>query len=453
MSNNGITRRSAMRNGAGVLAAGVLGAPMVHAQGTGGTIKCGFWDHWVPAGNGAMRDLCKEWGDANRVNVEVDFITSVGNQNLLTIAAQAQSRSGHDILSFPTWEPAAKFDLLEPMDDVMGRLTAKYGPVTPAAEYLGKVGGKWVAVPAVSGTQMKPACTRFDLLQQHAGIDIRAMWPAKNERGPGADGWTWDAFAVAAEKCHAAGHSFGLPMGSFTDAVDWVGALMTAYGAFVMDAQGNPTVQGNAKLRQAVEMLVRIGRALPDDVWAWDDGSNNRSLISGRAALIFNPPSAWAVAKRDQPQVAEKCWTVTTPSGPEGRFVGYLPYFWGIWGFSRVKPAAKGLIEFLSERSSAEKQTTTSSGYDIPPFLSMNDFGVWANEGPPVGTVFNYPIKPHHNARTSVAMAPAPAEFAVQAYQQALNTKVIARIVKGGETIDQSLGWLERELVNIKRGG
>ncbi len=55
-------------------------------------LKCGFWDHWVPAGNGAMRDLCEEWGDGNRVEVEVDFITSVGNQNLLTIAAQAQSR-------------------------------------------------------------------------------------------------------------------------------------------------------------------------------------------------------------------------------------------------------------------------------------------------------------------------------------------------------------------------
>ncbi len=50
-------------------------------------------------------------------------------------------------------------------------------------------------------------------------------------------------------------------------------------------------------------------------------------------------------------------------------------------------------------------------------------------------------------------MAPAPAEFAVQAYQQALNTKMIARIVKGGETIDQSMGWLERELTTIKRGG
>ena len=449
----GFKRRDLLLSGAGVAAAGVLAAPMVHAQGTAGTLRCGFWDHWVPAGNGILRELCAEWGQRNRVNVQVDFITSVGNQNLLTIAAQAQSRSGHDILSFPTWEPASKAELLEPVDDVMGRLASKYGAVNAAAEYLGKIKGKWVAIPAVSGTQMKPACVRFDLLQQHAGIDIRAMWPAENRAGPGAENWNWDTFLVAAEKCHAAGVPFGMPMGSFTDAVDTVGAIFASFGASVMDERGNVTVRGNAKLRTAVEYLVRLSRFLPSDVWAWDDASNNRALISGRSALIFNPPSAWAVAKRDNPQVSENCWTVPMPAGPEGRFTPYLPYFWGIWSFSRNKTAAKGLLEFLSERTSAERQTTTSNGYDIPPFLSMSDFPIWENEGPPKGTVFNYPQKAHHNARTSVAFAPAPAEFAVQAYTNALNTKTIARIAQAGESVDQALTWLERELNVIRRGG
>lgn len=450
---SGFKRRDLLLAGAGIAAAGTLAAPMVHAQGSAGSLRCGFWDHWVPAGNGVLRELCAEWGQQNRVNVQVDFITSVGNQNLLTIAAQAQSRSGHDILSFPTWEPASKAELLEPVDDVMGRLGAKYGAVNAAAEYLGKIKGKWVAIPAVSGTQMKPACVRFDLLQQHAGIDIRAMWPAENKVGPGAETWNWDTFLVAAEKCHAAGVPFGMPMGSFTDAVDTIGAIFASFGASVMDDKGNVTVRGNAKLRTAVEYLVRLSRFLPSDVWAWDDASNNRALISGRSALIFNPPSAWAVAKRDNPQVSENCWTVPMPAGPEGRFTPYLPYFWGIWSFSRNKTAAKGLLEFLSERTSAERQTTTSNGYDIPPFLSMSDFAIWNNEGPPKGTVFNYPQKAHHNARTSVAFAPAPAEFAVQAYTNALNTKTIARIAQGGDSVDQALNWLERELNVIRRGG
>ena len=37
-------------------------------------------------------------------------------------------------------------------------------------------------------------------------------------------------------------------------------------------------------------------------------------------------------------------------------------------------------------------------------------------------------------------------------YIQALNTKVIARVAQGGETIDQAMGWLEREINNMRRG-
>jgi ABC-type glycerol-3-phosphate transport system substrate-binding protein len=450
----GVGRRGMLRAGAaGVLAAGAgLRAPAVHGQPTT-TLRCGFWDHWVPAGNGALRELCAEWGRANRVEVQVDFITSVGNQNILTINAQAQARSGHDILSFPTWQPLAQADLLEPVDDVMQRLTQRYGRVTPAAEYLGKRRGRWIAIPAVSGTQMKPACVRFDLFRQHAGIDIRAMWPAANTAGPGADTWNWDTFLTAAEKCHAAGFPFGMPMGTFSDAVDTTGAIMASFGASAMDAEGNVTVRGNANLRAALDYMVRLARFLPNDVWAWDDASNNRALISGRSALIFNPPSAWAVAKRDAPQVAEQCWTVPMPAGPQGRFIAYLPYFWGIWSFSRNKAQAKSLLEFLSSREAAEKQTNTSNGYDIPPFESMNDFAVWTNEGPPQGSVYNYPLRAHHRAQTSVAWAPAPGEFAVQAYTNGLNTQMVARVVQGGQTPEQALAWLERELTNIRRAG
>ncbi|MBK1659820.1 ABC transporter substrate-binding protein [Paracraurococcus ruber] len=452
MAENGVTRRGVMRSGAGVVAAGTLAAPMVHAQGTGGTIRVAFWDHWVPGGNDALKQLSAKWGEQNRVNVQLDFINTTGNQLQLTAAAQAQSRQGHDAISLTPWDVGAYADQLEPVDDVIQRLVAKYGPINPIAEYLGKHGGKWRGVPATSGTQAKPACVRLDLLEQHAGIDVRAMWPAENKRGPNADQWTWDTFLKAAEACHKAGVPFGLPMGQFSDAVDWIGALFLSYGAQITDDKGNPTIRGNANLRQAVDYAVRLSKFLPGDVWAWDDASNNRALISGRSALVFNPPSAWAVAKRDAPQVAEKCWTVPMPAGPAGRFLAYLPYTTGIWAFGRNKNAAKQLLEFLGQRDSAELTTNTSGGYDIPPFASMADFKIWETQNPPTGTIFNYPLKDHHQAKYAVAYSPAPPELASQMYIQALNTKVIARVAQGGESLDSALGWLEREINNMRRG-
>ncbi len=53
---------------------------------------------------------------------------------------------------------------------------------------------------------------------------------------------------------------------------------------------------------------------------SYDDASNNRALISGASALIWNPLSAWAVARRDAPDVAKDCWTFPACAGPKGRF-------------------------------------------------------------------------------------------------------------------------------------
>ncbi|MDO9711965.1 ABC transporter substrate-binding protein [Paracraurococcus lichenis] len=449
MTRYGMTRRAALRLG---VAGAALPVVHVHAQGTAGVLRCGFWEHWVPAGNDIIRELCEEWGAKNRMEVRIDRLVSAGNQILLTIASQAQSRSGHDIIAMPTWSPGEHARLLEPVDDVVARLQKKYGAIVPAAEYLAKREGAWRAVPAIAGTQTKPPCIRYDLFEQHAGIDIRAMWPARPEQGPGAETWNWDTFLVAAEKCANAGYPFALPMGQYSDAVDWVGAMFRSFGASMMDDEGRVTVRGNAKLRQAVDYTLRLTKFLPRDVWAWDDASNNRALIAGKTALAFNPPSAWAVAKRDAPQVAEKCWYAPFPAGPVGRFTPYLPYFWGIWSFSRQKTAAKSLLEFLSDRSSAERQATTTNGYDIPPFQSMSDFRVWETEGPPTGFAYNYPDKPHQKGSLTVAFAPAPAEIAVQAYVQAINTKLIARIAEGGQSTDQALAWAEGELRNFAKG-
>ena len=93
-----------------------------------------------------------------------------------------------------------------------------------------------------------------------------------------------------------------------------VGALFLAYGAELMDAKGNITVKTDA-VKQVLEYAKRLAAFCPADAQAWDDASNNKWLISGTGALIFNPPSAWAVAKRDAPQVAEKCWTTASPRG------------------------------------------------------------------------------------------------------------------------------------------
>jgi ABC-type glycerol-3-phosphate transport system substrate-binding protein len=397
-----------------------------------------------------MKAMIGKWAENTKTEVSIDFITSVGNKNMLVLAAEAQAKTGHDIQAFPTWEVLNNAEILEPMDDVIKRLSAKYGPINPIVDYLGKAKGSYRAMPAFVGSQNKPACARIDFFKSAMNIDLQAMCPTGPDMGPGYDNWTWDTFLTAAEKAKAAGLPFGLPLGQFSDAVDWVGALFRGFGAELVNAKGEVTVKSDAVM-QVLDYAKKLAAQLPADVYSWDDASNNRALISGKSALIFNPPSAWAVAVKDNPDVAKQCWTMPPPAGPKGRFTPHLPYFWGVWSFAKNKSAAKELIEWLSEREQAEPLVTAVHGYDLPPFASMTDFKVWQQEGPPAGTLSNYPVKPGHKSTPSIAAAPAPPDIAVQIYNQATMTKMIAKTAQGNEPINQVIAWAERELAGFTR--
>jgi ABC-type glycerol-3-phosphate transport system substrate-binding protein len=445
MTRKRITRRRFMAATAAASAT-MVAAPFVRTANAAGQLSIGFWDHWVPGANSATKSLVEEWAAKEKVEVQIDYIPSQGQKNLLTIAAESQAKAGHDILAFPTWEPQGHAHNLEPVDDVMGDLIKEHGKVNATVEYLGKANGRWLVVPATVGSQIKGPCSRIDLMKQHAGIDVLAMYPAG--AAPKADAWTLDAFLKAAEACHKAGKSFGIGLGTTTDSVDTAGALFHAHGAKLVDEKGNVTVKSD-NVRKALDYYKRLAQFLPPDAPAWDDSSNNKWLVSGRGAMIMNPPSAWAVAKRDAPQIAEQCWTHGFPSGPAGRYAPFLPYFWGIWSFGKNKSAAKSLLRHLSTRAAAEKMVAASAGYDLPSFEKLTDFKTWAEEAPPKGTLYHYP-NPHNHQVLSIAAAPAPPKIAHQIYVQAVQTKMVARLLKN-EPMESVLSWAETEVEGFMR--
>jgi ABC-type glycerol-3-phosphate transport system substrate-binding protein len=433
------------------LAAATAALPLVHIR-TGraaGKVSIGFWDHWVPEGNEVMKKQCEAFAAANQVEVQPDFITSVGSKNILTIAAEAQAKTGHDVQQFPGWEVQNHADQLEPMDDVMKRLTGKYGPVTEASRYLFTSKGQWLAIPCSSGTQNKGPCGRISVLKNVAGLDIVKMYPASADATPDADNWTWDAMLKAAEACKKANMAFGIGLGTTPDSVDTAGAMFAAFGAEVVSAKGDITVRSDA-VREVLEYAQQLVKHLPDDAVSYDDASNNRALISGKSALIWNPPSAWAVAKRDAPAVAADCWTFPAPKGPKGRFVPLGAFSWGIWNFSPNKTAGKELIEFLSLRENVEARCNVVMGYDVPPFSSMTDFKIWEEVEPPKGTVYHYPIRKSHHQENCIAVAPAPPEIAVQAVNRGTVPTMLAKL-QSGQSIKQVQDWAQDELEGFVR--
>jgi ABC-type glycerol-3-phosphate transport system substrate-binding protein len=425
------------------LAAAAAALPLVHIRtaGAAGKLMVVVPDHWVPEGNVVMRRQIEAFADEHKVEVQADFLQ--GQTNRSTLAAEGLAKTGHDLQNFPVWEVHNNIDLLEPVDDVMDGLIQQYGPTNEICEYLAREGSHWRAAPISTMSLYYCAMGRISVLKQ-AGLDVQAMYPANLEGSASADQWTYDTFLKTAQACHKIGMPFGLGVGVTGDSVNWVGALFASFGAELVDRQGKLRVDSDA-VRLALEYAKELVQFIPDNAVAYDDASNNRAYISGKSALIFNPPSPWAVALRDAPAIAQDTWTFPTPAGPAGRFEAYVSNFWGIWSFAKNKSAAKAFITFIMQRERVQERCNATVGYDIPPFASMVDFPIWGQVAPPLGICFNYPLRPIHKAHPYIAMSPAPPGIAVGAYNRGTICTMLAQL-KDGRSVPQVVAWAQEEL-------
>src|ERR1700750_982863 len=171
-----VTRRSALK-----LSAAATARHRVHIRtaGAAGKLSLALWDHWVPTGDDAMKKLITAWAEKNKVDVQVDFIASVGNKINITMAAEAQAKTGHDVYAFDQWTVHQYSDSLEPVDDVMGRLIAKYGKLGRAYEYLAFIDKPWRAGPGGWGSAPLPPVARISMWKKFAGVDVQKWFPAE----------------------------------------------------------------------------------------------------------------------------------------------------------------------------------------------------------------------------------------------------------------------------------
>src|SRR3974390_243787 len=212
------TRRTLLQTAA----TSALAAPFVRGAFAAGKLSVGFWDHWVPGANDTLTKLCHEWADKEKVDITIDYITSQADKLNLTQAAEAQAKSGHDMLTFLAWAAAAQTENLEPVDDIMAPLIAQNGRISEGIEFVAKQEGHWIAVPACVGSPTLPTAGRIDLIKKYIDIDVTQMFPAgKPANKELADKWTWDTFLTLAEKCLKAGedHLVGVGLGVTNDSV------------------------------------------------------------------------------------------------------------------------------------------------------------------------------------------------------------------------------------------
>ena len=175
MSRTLLTRRTVLQTAA---AATTLASPFVHGAFAAGKLSFGVWDHWVPGAAETLKKICAEWAAKEKVDLNVDLITSNGDKDLLTLMAEGQAKAGHDIMGLRTWYVSSQADKFVPVDEIVEPVVKQYGPIAKSAEYCGKIGGHWMAVPTSYGSGALPPCARIDYFKDYVGLDVQKMYPA-----------------------------------------------------------------------------------------------------------------------------------------------------------------------------------------------------------------------------------------------------------------------------------
>src|SRR3981189_2049999 len=101
MAETALTRRTLLKTTA--FATGALALPFVHGAHAAGKLSAFFGAHPVPSVPPAMRKLCEAWAAKEKIDLQLDFVSTNGDKILLTVAAEGQARPRPEIATIPSW--------------------------------------------------------------------------------------------------------------------------------------------------------------------------------------------------------------------------------------------------------------------------------------------------------------------------------------------------------------
>ncbi len=430
-ASRGVTRREFLTTAAAGGVAGVLasGRPAAFAQQRELTILA--WSHFVPDSDKELKRQAEEFGKLKGARVRSDHIAHL--QMPAKRAAEAQSRSGHDLINFWVGDPDLFFELLADLDDVAQDIGAKAGGwVTEDFKYR----GKWKALPWY--TVVFPLAYRTDLLEK------------VGEKVPD----TWDDLMRAGKKLKAIGHPVGIQVSHCNDANHILRGLLWSYGASFIGEDGKTVTINSSQTAQAIEYMKEFFReAMEPEVLSWDDAGNNRCLNGGKCSIIINPISAYESAKDakakipgTQREIHEVIDHALPPKGPVRRAMSGQTQMISIWAFSRNTDLAKEFLRYHFAPEQQFKFIEASRGYNLPSLKGLTTHPIWTSN-PKYKFATEIGQYTHHPAW------PGPPTAASQiVWDLFIIPDMFAQAVTGRLSTQDAMAWAEKEIKEIYAG-
>jgi multiple sugar transport system substrate-binding protein len=332
------------------------GAPTAAAQpaqagpggfGNAGSLKLLMRSHFVPAYDTFLDKWAADWGDRNKVKVEVDHILSA--ELAAKIAAEVAAGAGHDIYALTrNGETALYHTQMLDVSDLAKQVGEAHGGFIPLGETIGLYEGAWHAVPEFFIDF--PALYRKDI------FDANGLAPVD----------TWADLLRVGTLLKGKGNPIGISINQKSNDASnsWTGALWS-FGAATVAPDGKTVALNSPETRDMLKYAVELyNQTMTNEVLSWDDTGNNLLMASGRGSWIQNPISALRTIEKDTPDLAAKIFISNTPAGPKGRLTPVSTNAWAIANWATSVPAAKAFVtEYFTVLPEGIK---ASQGYNQP---------------------------------------------------------------------------------------
>ena len=395
------------------------------------TLTVLVWSHFISDVDEVLKKHAEDFGKIKGINVRIDTIAH--KQFVSKKAAEAQARSGHDIIMNYGADPLVYEELMANVDDVVGELSRKYGGMIPLASETCQVNGQWKSVPWYYYPY--PLVIRTDLIQQ------------VGETPPD----TWDDVLRIGTKLKKIGKPIGIQLGHSRDGNAALRALMWGFGSSITAPDGKTIVINSPETRQAVEFIKQLYKdAMDPEVISWDDGSNNRAVLAGMCSMAFNSPSIYKAAIGKQIKVsetgkpmAEVIDHILPPKGPKGRFAFADCLTLGIWKFSKNQDLAKEFLKYHFEKSQFEAYLDVALGYNVPFLKDYRKHSVFTSDPKIefIGKIGEY----EHTIGY-----PGPVTANSQAvWDLYIIGNMFAYAATENKTVDEAVVWAEKEIKSI----
>jgi multiple sugar transport system substrate-binding protein len=290
------------------------------------------WSNTLNAMDDVLREQAKQYGKEKGVEVSFEFI----NQTDLPTktAAAVESGAGPDIITLWSDGPHLHDKALIDVSDVANSLGKDLKGWTNIAKDIAIVGKPWKAVP----WGIIPIC-----------ITYRSDWLKEvgYEKFPD----TYGEMLTMSKKLKDKGHPVGFALGrAIGDGNQSHYPMLWAFGGAECTKDGKTVAINSPGTAKAVDFRRELYKAgETEDVFSWDDSSNNRAFLAEAVSVTGNAASIYWAEKKNAPQLREVTNHALWPQGPAGRYGYSTAISLGIFKFSKVQKEAKAFIQWMMQ--------------------------------------------------------------------------------------------------------